>query len=34
MPNQVADAILESYCTDSRVHALINNPTTEGIDEG
>ena len=21
-------------CTDSRVHALINDPTTEGIDEG
>ena len=34
MPNQVADEILESYCTDSRVHALINDPTTEGIDEG
>lgn len=26
--------ILHSYCPDSRVHALINNPTTEGIDEG
>ena len=27
MHNPVADEILESYCTDSRVHALINNPT-------
>lgn len=26
--------ILESYCPGSRVHALINNPVTEGIDEG
>jgi len=26
--------ILESYCPDSRVHAMINNPETEGIDEG
>jgi hypothetical protein len=26
--------ILESYCPGSRVHALIDNPTTEGIDEG
>jgi len=26
--------ILESYCLDSRVHAMINNPETEGIDEG
>ena len=26
--------VLESYCPDSRVHALINNPTEEGIDEG
>ena len=34
MPNDVTDEILESYCTDSRVHALINNPITEGIDEG
>jgi hypothetical protein len=34
MHNPVADEILESYCTDSRVHALINNPVTEGIDEG
>lgn len=25
---------LESYCPDSRVHAMINNPETEGIDEG
>jgi hypothetical protein len=34
MANAVTDEILESYCTDSRVHALIHNPTTEGIDEG
>ena len=34
MPTPIADEILESYCTDSRVHALINNPITEGIDEG
>jgi hypothetical protein len=34
MNHPVADEILESYCTDSRVHALINNPVTEGIDEG
>mgnify|MGYP001381087699 CR=1 FL=1 len=34
MANQVADEILESYCTDSRVHAMIHNPVTEGIDEG
>ncbi len=33
MANPVADEILESYCTDSCVHALINNPTTEGINE-
>jgi hypothetical protein len=26
--------VLESYCPGSRVHALIHNPTTEGIDEG
>jgi hypothetical protein len=26
--------ILESYCPGSRVHSLINNPVTEGIDEG
>lgn len=26
--------ILESYVLDSRVHALIHNPSTEGIDEG
>lgn len=25
---------LESYCPNSRVHALIHNPTAEGIDEG
>ncbi len=30
----MTDEILESYCLDSRVHALINNPITEGIDEG
>jgi hypothetical protein len=24
----------DSYCPDSRVHAIIDNPTTEGIDEG
>ena len=34
MTNPIADEILESYCTDSRVHALIDNPITEGIDEG
>ena len=27
MTNPIADEILESYCTDSRVHALINDPT-------
>jgi len=26
--------VLESYCPDSRVHAIIHNPVTEGIDEG
>lgn len=26
--------ILESYQPGSRVHALIHNPCTEGIDEG
>ncbi len=26
--------VLCSYCLDSRVHAIINNPPTEGIDEG
>ncbi len=26
--------VLCSYCPDSRVHILINNPVTEGIDEG
>jgi hypothetical protein len=26
--------VLESYCPGSRVHAIINNPSTEGIDEG
>lgn len=26
--------ILDSYCPGSRVHALIHNPSTEGIDEG
>jgi hypothetical protein len=26
--------ILESVCVGSRVHIIINNPTTEGIDEG
>jgi hypothetical protein len=34
MADTIADEILESYCTESRVHALINDPTTEGIDEG
>ena len=34
MADTIADGILESYCTDSRVHALINDPTTEGIDKG
>ena len=34
MAETSADEILESYCADSRVHALINDPTTEGIDEG
>ena len=31
---QVADEILESECSDSRVHELVNDPTTEGVDEG
>ncbi len=26
--------VLESQCADSRVHAMIHNPGTEGIDEG
>jgi hypothetical protein len=26
--------ILESYVPDSRLHQIINNPYTEGIDEG
>ena len=26
--------ILESCVPDSRLHAIINNPVTEGIDEG
>jgi hypothetical protein len=26
--------ILESYVPGSRVHQIINNPVTEGIDEG
>jgi hypothetical protein len=26
--------VLESYCPGSRVHALIDNPKEEGIDEG
>jgi hypothetical protein len=26
--------VLESQVAGSRVHALIHNPTTEGIDEG
>ena len=26
--------ILESYVPDSRLHEIINNPVTEGIDEG
>jgi hypothetical protein len=34
MATQIADEVLDSYCLDSRVHALINNPVTEGIDEG
>jgi hypothetical protein len=34
MASPIADEILESYCADSRVHTLINNPITEGIDEG
>jgi hypothetical protein len=31
---QIADEILESQCSDSRVHELVNDPTTEGVDEG
>lgn len=26
--------ILESHVPDSRLHAILNNPVTEGIDEG
>lgn len=26
--------MLESYVPDSRLHAIISNPITEGIDEG
>ena len=32
--NDVAIELLESYQPDSRVHALIHNPCSEGIDEG
>ena len=28
------EEILSSYVLDSRVHAIINNATDEGIDEG
>ena len=31
---QIAAEILESQCSDSRVHELVNDPTTEGVDEG
>ena len=31
---QIGDEILESECKDSRVHELVNDPTTEGVDEG
>jgi hypothetical protein len=31
---QIAVEILESECSDSRVHELVNDPTTEGVDEG
>ncbi len=34
MTSQTSVEILESYCVGSRVHALIHNPTAEGIDEG
>lgn len=32
--NESSVEILESYQPGSRVHALINNPQDEGIDEG
>ena len=31
---EVAIEILDSYQPDSRVHSMIHNPCTEGIDEG
>ena len=31
---EVAIDILESYQPGSRVHSMIDNPCTEGIDEG
>ena len=34
MSNETHVEVLESFCLGSRVHAIINNPTTEGIDEG
>ena len=34
MSNEMQTEVLESYCLDSRVHAIIDNPVTEGIDEG
>jgi hypothetical protein len=34
MADEMNVEILESYVPGSRVHQIINNPVTEGIDEG
>lgn len=34
MSTEIHIEVLESYCPGSRVHAIIDNPSTEGIDEG
>lgn len=34
MQTDITIEVLESYCSDSRVHAIVHNPVTEGIDEG
>jgi hypothetical protein len=34
MSNEAPIEVLESHCLGSRVHAIIDNPITEGIDEG
>lgn len=34
MADEMNVEILESFVPDSRLHQVINNPVTEGIDEG